>query len=203
MNFLTDWITQIVFFIFLATIISLLIPTTSHQKVIKLVFGLVIFLLFLHPLTELFGINPDQIVQSWQVSLEGLTEEDLEEQINNKKNEIQASQDAYILEQLQQDIKSLLEEDLMNQYQVAIRDISISLNDEAAEGSTEEVVQNFESITFRLEKQSDNRINEVEDVTIPTKPEPNTHDEEDAIKQTIASKLNVSAEQIKLVWGGA
>lgn len=48
MSFLMNWVSQIVLFIFLATIVSLLIPKNSHEKVIKLVFGLIVFLLFLH-----------------------------------------------------------------------------------------------------------------------------------------------------------
>ena len=88
MSFLMNWVSQIVLFIFLATIVSLLIPKNSHEKVIKLVFGLIVFLLFLHPLKMIFQVEPDQIISQIQLEefLQG--EKVIEKEISDKKIEI-------------------------------------------------------------------------------------------------------------------
>ncbi|TFB23837.1 stage III sporulation protein AF [Filobacillus milosensis] len=200
MDYIIEWISQIVFFIFLATIITLLIPATSHQKIIKLVFGLVIFLLFLQPLTKLFGVNPDQYIDSWELKVEEMTSESLEDEINSKKNEIQASQHAYILEQLQQDIRSLLSDELKQQYGLAIREMQIKTS---GQDLKQDLVEQIQQITFHLEEDSDNRIEEVEIVSIPSKKDQVDKEHEMEIIETIANQLSLSIDQIKIVWGGA
>ncbi|WP_188206130.1 stage III sporulation protein AF [Alkalibacillus aidingensis] len=195
MSFLIDWISQIVLFIFLATIISLLIPKTSHEKVIKVVFGMVIFLLFLHPLSTLFQVNPESIISSFDMPELSITTEEMENEISGKKNEIQASTDAYILEQLEESIRSSIEEELIQEYEVVIEDVSIELNDD----SDGEVQENIETITFLLSE--DDIVQEVETVQIPAEQsEENTNQEQ--IKRTISSFLGLSIDSIIIEWEG-
>ncbi|SEP73253.1 stage III sporulation protein AF [Piscibacillus halophilus] len=200
MSFITEWISQIVFFIFIATFISLLVPSTKHDKVIKLVFGLVIFLLFLHPITELFNINPNQYVESWEVSMEEMLGSDLEDEINSKKSEIQDSQHAYILEQLQLEINQLVEQDLKEEYNVSLKSVDLQV-DESIE-SENISADDIEMLTFHLEEEMDNQIEEVEIVSIPSKNRQQNHEDEASIKKMIATKLNVAENQIQLVWEG-
>ncbi|WP_054752908.1 stage III sporulation protein AF [Piscibacillus salipiscarius] len=150
-------------FIFLATIISLLIPSTKHDQAIRLVFGLVIFLLFLHPLTQLFNINPNQYVDSWESKVSEMMDEDLENEINSKKSEIQASQHAYILEQLQLEIRELVEKDLQEQFNLDLQTVEISLDDS---NKLEDVnVDQIKTIKFMSQKdgQPDSRYRDCPD----------------------------------------
>ncbi|RPF55660.1 stage III sporulation protein AF [Aquisalibacillus elongatus] len=203
MNFITDWVSQVVFFIFLATIISLLIPSTAHDKAIKLVFGLVIFLLFLYPLTELFNVNPNEFVNEWEASVENIVGEDLEDEINSKKNEIQASQHAYILEQLEQEVITLVEPDLEEEFGYAIQNLSINLEEGINLNDVQDPTQYIDSIAFQFNEKSDNHVEEIESITIPNKNETEKNSQQDQeIKQQISSKLNLSSDQIKIIWEG-
>jgi stage III sporulation protein AF len=201
MTFITDWISQIVFFIFLATFISLLIPSTKHDKVIKLVFGLVIFLLFLHPLTELFNINPNQYVDQWEVAMEDMLGDEIESEINSKKIEIQESQHAYILEQLKIEIRNLVEEDLLEQHNATLNSIDITMKEEDEKESYS--AEDIKNLTFYLEKEMDNQIQDIEIVSIPSrKNESDKTEKTSQIVKMLANKLNISEDQIQLIWEG-
>ncbi|MDQ0350988.1 stage III sporulation protein AF [Alkalibacillus filiformis] len=196
MSFLIDWISQIVLFIFLATLISLLIPKTSHEKVIKVVFGMIIFLLFLHPLSALFQINPETIVSEFELPELSITPEEMEIEISNKKSEIQASSDAYILEQLEQSIKSSVEEELVQQYDIAILDVFVQLDDS---NDGEELDEIIEQVTFHLTE--GNVVREVEVVQIPAEQSEDGEDLEQ-IKRTISSFLGLPVDSIIIEWEG-
>lgn len=201
MSFITEWISQIVFFIFLATIISLLIPSTKHDKVIKLVFGLVIFLLFLHPLTELFNINPNQFVKEWELKMEEVLGDDIEDEINSKKIEIQASQHAYILEQLQIEIRELVEKELEEQHNLKLNSIEITM--EEVDGQENYSAEDIQTVTFYLEEKMDNQVQNVEIVSIPSRRDQSENTvEQTQIKELLASKLNITQNQIQLIWEG-
>src|SRR5690625_4203436 len=111
MDIVVDWVTQIIVFILLAAVIDLIIPTTSMRKYIKLVVGLIFILLFLQPVFYLFSVDIESEIES---SITGLYEEEteanwLEKETNFKKREIQASQDAYILEEMVIQLRTVAE----------------------------------------------------------------------------------------------
>src|SRR5690625_7672006 len=89
------------------------------KKYVKLVIWLIMILIFLKPVFYLFDIN---IQQSLETSISQLYEEEMgEENIENltkmQKKEIQASQDAYILEEMAVQLKKLAENPLLENYQ--------------------------------------------------------------------------------------
>ncbi|WP_017187549.1 stage III sporulation protein AF [Alkalibacillus haloalkaliphilus] len=196
MSFLIDWISQIVLFIFLATLISLLIPKTSHEKVIKVVFGMIIFLLFLHPLSALFQVNPETIMSEFDLPELSITPEEMEIEISNKKSEIQASSDAYILEQLEQSIKSSVEEELIQQYDIAIQEVFVQLDDSNDGQELDEII---EQVTFHLTE--GNVVQEVEVIQIPAEQSEDGEDL-DQIKRTISSFLGLPVDSIIIEWEG-
>lgn len=57
MDIVINWVTQIILFIVLATIIDLLIPTSSMNKYIKLVVGLILILILLKPIFYVLNID--------------------------------------------------------------------------------------------------------------------------------------------------
>ncbi|GAA0458052.1 stage III sporulation protein AF [Alkalibacillus silvisoli] len=197
MSFLIDWISQIVIFIFLATLISLLIPKSTHEKIIKVVFGMIIFLLFLHPLAALFQVEPESVIAEFDLPDLSITSEEMETEISNKKSEIQASSDAYILEQLEQSIKTSIEEELVQQYGVTIHDVFVELDDDS-EGS-EEFDEMIDQVTFHLTENDE--VQEVEAVQIPLE---QSEDGEglDQMKRTISSFLGLPVDSINIEWEG-
>lgn len=204
MAYIAEWVSQIVFFIFLATIISLLIPTNSHEKVIKLVFGLVIFLLFLQPIIKLFNLNPDEIAQSLDYANDSFFDLNIDGEISQKKNDIQAQHNAYILEQLETQILNLIAEELIENHDVIVNDISIKLPD----GEIAQETYELESITVYISRNESgtNDIEEINEVTIPAQQRETKNigqEDEEEIITLIAEKLDISPELIIIVWEGA
>src|SRR5699024_7983286 len=117
----------------LATIIDLLIPTTSMKKYIKLVLGLILMLIFLQPIFHLFQVDIEQTIESslFQLEEQSFQDESLENLTEMKKVEIQASQDAYILEQLNIKLIDLAKEPLLEQHQAEITNIEFTFTDDS------------------------------------------------------------------------
>ena len=64
MSFLTSWISNIIIFILLATVIDMLLPSSSLQKYTKMVIGLLLIAIIITPILSLFQTNFDQILAS-------------------------------------------------------------------------------------------------------------------------------------------
>ncbi|MET3684307.1 stage III sporulation protein AF [Alkalibacillus flavidus] len=197
MDYVTGWITQLIIFIFLATLLTLLIPKTSHESVIRVVFGMIILLLFLNPITTLLRINPEDLTDDIDLSLSLVDREAIENEIESKKREIQASSDAYILEQLTQELKMSVEEELVKQYDVEIQDVNVSWQNLSQADHVSDMV---EHATFVL-SQNEPDHHQVEKVDIMAE-ESNDEPDDDAIKTTIASFLSIPLDNITLEWEG-
>ncbi|MBA2869942.1 stage III sporulation protein AF [Anoxybacillus calidus] len=129
MSFIIDWITNIIIFILLAIVIDLLLPSTNLQKYVKMVIGLILILVMLSPILKIFKVDVDQLIA--MIHTEGHAEKNvIENVIEQKKTEIQASQRAYILEQMAVHMKKDVAEELMNQYGLTIKDITFEIGRE-------------------------------------------------------------------------
>lgn len=108
MSFLTEWLTTIVLFILFAIVIDMLLPSSSMQKYAKMVVSLLLIVVMLTPIFKLFKTDPEII-------FEYLTKNGQSESADIKiksiqKIEIQASQRAYILEEMAVQLKKKAEE---------------------------------------------------------------------------------------------
>ncbi|MGG0943066.1 stage III sporulation protein AF [Bacillus subtilis] len=109
MSFLTEWLTTIVLFILFAIVIDMLLPSSSMQKYAKMVVSLLLIVVMLTPIFKLFKTEPEIIFE--YLTKNGQSESaDIKNQINSKKIEIQASQRAYILEEMAVQLKKKAEE---------------------------------------------------------------------------------------------
>ncbi|MCY8307284.1 stage III sporulation protein AF [Bacillus vallismortis] len=109
MSFLTEWLTTIVLFILFAIVIDMLLPSSSMQKYAKMVVSLLLIVVMLTPIFKLFNTDPAVIFE--YLTKNGQSESaDIKNQIDSKKIEIQASQGAYILEEMAVQLKKKAEE---------------------------------------------------------------------------------------------
>lgn len=164
-NIIIQWITQIIIFILLANIIELLLPKTAMKKYLKLVIGLILLLIFLKPVFYIFTIDIkkelgysiflDDHANEKPNTTESLTEIQIKE--------IQASQDAYILEQLSIQLKALAQEPLLEEFQAEIEVIDFSFN--------EKEVISYEALTevivyIREPDQKEGVVTIIDDISI-------------------------------------
>jgi stage III sporulation protein AF len=154
-QFLTEWVTNIIIFVLLATVIDMLLPNTNLQKYTKIVTGLLLVAIILTPVLKLISKDFETALQSIPI-FEGTEEKNMENLIELKKKEIQASQRAYILETMAVQLKEGTAEELMNQYGLEVANIDITLD----ETTKQSFPDNLQKVIVQL-KQSEEEANVV------------------------------------------
>jgi stage III sporulation protein AF len=191
---LTQWIANIILFILFATIIDMLLPNTNLQKYAKMVIGLLLMLIILTPVFHVLHINVDRLVAS--MNLSSLSQEkQIENLMETKKKEIQASQHAYILEQMAVHMKTEVEEELMDQYGIAIQDIIIELEPSGETNTYEDIT----SIHVALKPKGEEAVSAIKVVSIDTS-KPIQHErpnkDEPKIKTFLADKWGIDESKV-------
>jgi stage III sporulation protein AF len=166
-SFLIEWVTNIILFILLATVIDMLLPNSSMQKYTKMVIGLLLIAIILTPIYKLISTDFEKTLASIP-SLNLSDEKNMKNSIEQKKKEIQASDHAYILEQMAVQLKKGVSEELMNKFGLEISHIEVLTNDD----SNQTFPQNLQKVTVRLKE----RDNKVETVAVIKRVEINTNE---------------------------
>ncbi|MEH7383120.1 stage III sporulation protein AF [Bacillus sp. JJ1533] len=153
LSFIAEWITNIILFILLATIVDMLLPSSSMQKYVKMVTGLLLILIILTPLFSLFKSDLDQALLNMNLK-PVQSEKNLENLIDLKKKEIQASQRAYILETMAVQLESEVEEELVqSEYDLTVQEVNVFLSSEVDVKETV-TLDDIQSIEVVLSKET-------------------------------------------------
>lgn len=127
MDFLKEWITNIILFVLLATVIDMLLPNSSFQKYTKMVTGLLLIAIILTPVMKLLSNDFETALAS--IPALNSEEKNMENLIEMKKKEIQASSHAYILQTMAVQLKTDVEEELMDQFGLEIAHIDLVVDE--------------------------------------------------------------------------
>ncbi|MCA1063346.1 stage III sporulation protein AF [Rossellomorea sp. AcN35-11] len=202
MSFLTEWITNIIIFVLLATVIDMLLPSSNMQKYAKIVTGLLLITIILTPLFKLMSTDIEGMITS--MNLKGDSQNNsVGNLIELKKKEIQASQRAYILEQMAVQMKQQAEKEMMDEHGKFIETIVVKADD------LENVPDSITEVTVIVkEKQDNTTIETIQNVEIDTGAEPrkNMKPDESVSQMTslLAEKWNLTPDKIIItVEGGA
>ena len=119
--------------------------------------------------------------------------------IDLQKNEIQASQDAYILKQMAVQLKEDAEEELMDQYGLAITNIDLVVDAE----NQQPFPENLKKVVLQLEqpKQTEEAVEVVKPVEINTQqplPMQKENEDNEKVEQLLSKKWNVEEKVIEL-----
>ncbi|MEQ2526133.1 stage III sporulation protein AF [Robertmurraya yapensis] len=203
MDFITEWITNIILFVLIATVIDLLLPNTSMQKYTKMVAGLLLIVIILSPILKLFSEDFETAIASIPSMNTNIDEKNMENLIDLQKKEIQASTDAYILEETAVQLKAGVEEELMEQYGLEISNIELLVD----ENGQRDFPGNLQTVIVHL-KEPDGEpqaVEVVKQVEINTQePLPSNEDTQDSnrIASLLSEKWDVEKEDIQVVVEG-
>ncbi|MBM4762249.1 stage III sporulation protein AF [Bacillus sp. B15-48] len=199
MDFLTAWITNIILFILIATVIDMLLPNSSLHKYVKVVISLLLISIILSPIYKVISSDFETAIAS-MTNFQGENQyKNLENSIEMQKKEIQASQHAYILKQTAVQLQLDAEEELMEKYGMKIANIEIQA-DEIDENLSPESLQ---SIKVRIVNQGDedDTVAVVKEVQIDTaQPLPSEQRSKhiNEISTLLSEKWNVPKTSIEL-----
>ncbi len=201
MAFLTEWITNIIVFVLLATVIDMLLPSSSMKKYTKIVTGLLLITIILTPLLKLLSSDFEDVVNEMTLSSDS-TNNSVENLIEIKKKEIQASQRAYILEQMGVQMKQEVEKEMMEEHGKQVVTVSLEAEDE----NLENLPESISKVTVVLaEPQEEGAVETVKRVDISTR-DGAKKDEPDHETSQLASALaeiwNLPKDQIVVIVQG-
>ncbi|MGF3103607.1 stage III sporulation protein AF [Rossellomorea sp. DUT-2] len=193
MSFLTDWITNIIIFVLLATVIDMLLPSSNMQKYAKIVTGLLLITIILTPLFKLMSTDFDTVMESIDINGDSRNNS-VENLIEMKKKEIQASQRAYILEQMAVQMKQQAEKEMMDEHGKVIEKVVVKADD------LENVPDSITEVTVVVkDKQENTTIETVQNVEIDTGAEPRKKTPEEntsPMASLLAEQWNLTPDKI-------
>ncbi|WP_010284577.1 stage III sporulation protein AF [Bacillus timonensis] len=203
LSFIAEWVTNIILFILLATIVDMLLPSSSMQKYVKMVTGLLLILIILTPLFSLFKTDLDQALLNMNLK-PVQSEKNLENLIDLKKKEIQASSSAYILETMAVQLKTHVEEELVQKkYDLTVEDVNVILSRavDSKETVTLDDIQSIEVVLSKETAEPDDVpvVKPVEiDTSKQTEPVYKQVDQTNvkAITKTLAERWEIDSEKI-------
>jgi len=198
MEFIKEWVTNIILFVLFATMVDMLLPNSNFQKYAKMVIGLLLIAIILTPIFKLISEDFEQAMATIP-EFKGNNEYQMKNLIDLQKSEIQASQDAYILKQMTVQMTEDAEEELMDQYGLVIADINLLVD----EDSQQPFPENLQRVVIQLKQPAEEtdaveavksvEINTEEPLIQKTKTESN-----DKVVQLLSHKWNVDEEVIAL-----
>ncbi|WP_071395718.1 stage III sporulation protein AF [Bacillus tuaregi] len=150
MEFIKEWVTNIILFVLFAMMIDMLLPNSKFQKYTKMVIGLLLIAIILSPIFKL-------ISQDFEATMASIPdfgnheEHNIKNLIDSQKTEIQASQDAYILKQMAVQLKKDAEEELMDQYGLVITDLNLLVDKD----NQRPFPENLQKVVIQLQEPSD------------------------------------------------
>lgn len=198
MDFLKEWITNIILFILLATVIDMLLPNSSMQKYTKMVTGLLLITIILTPIFKLISKDFETAIASIP-SFQTPGEKNMENLIDLKKKEIQAVEQAYILEEMAVQLKKDVKEELMDQYGLEIASIDIAINEESDQAFPE----NLQKVMVLLKQPEANEktVEAIKPIEINTEtplPSQTPTEETEKIAAYLSQKWNVHEETVEV-----
>lgn len=204
-SILSDWVTQIIIFILIGTILELVIPNNSMKRYIHIVVGLILLLILVKPILYIFSVHVPTTIDKVEQTL--FTDDELlfttEKQIESQKNEIHKGQDAYIWSEVTSQLIYEGNAVLKDEYsEITISDISFETKDENEEANEE----NIETVIVTLsnEENDNTEIRTIQPVEIGDNERDTSNVESDVgneIKQTLAQLWGIDEEKIEYIWG--
>lgn len=211
MQFLTDWISNIILLILLATILELLLPNSSLQRYVKMVVGLLLLVMILNPLFSILSKDADSWIDSIDLTTQ-FDESDLDFSIESKKKEIQRAQLAYISEQMAVQLKRQVEKEMITKFEKEVKEVNVALSDFLDE---DDYLNSITNVSIHLKAiQNDQKLigNEIVEavslVTINTtgqsQPSQNEAKDKQDISNFLATQWQIPIDKIEVeVEGGS
>ena len=200
MSFIAGWISNIIIFVLLATVIDMLLPNSAFQKYAKMVIGLLLIAVIITPIIGLFHTDFDRILsEATSEFKDQQRQEDLGNLTEKKKKEIQAAQGAYILEQIGSELRSEVEEELIEDYHMKISSIDVGVHE--GENPSQETLEHIRILLEETEGDGEETaIEAVAKITIDTGESTAGTEEKDsaAIKEFLADRWSVDEDIIEI-----
>ncbi|KEK26119.1 stage III sporulation protein AF [Bacillus gaemokensis] len=202
MQFITEWIRNIIVFLLLATMLHLILPNSNLQKYVKFVVSLLLVVLILTPLFKLLQTDVSEVIANFNEE-KYVADGSIKNSIDDKKKEIQASQRAYILEQMAVQMKKEVEKELEKKYGMTVSTVKVIAAENKEEVKTTKDIQSVMVTLKEAESNKKDTIETVKQVEINTKEPWKTSEETNVeMKQFFSNQWQLEGKQIQVQMEG-
>ncbi|SDH51006.1 stage III sporulation protein AF [Alteribacillus persepolensis] len=134
MEWFNSWMSHLIIFLLAAFLLEMLLPASSLQKYARLVLSFILMLVMIEPLVTLTNGKAEDVWKNAQqaVSFQSVHTSTIESQVDDKKNEIEEGQDAYISKQVSQQLKDQVEDTIRERWGWDIEGIQVEWKEEDA-----------------------------------------------------------------------
>jgi stage III sporulation protein AF len=203
MSFLTEWITNIILLVLLASVIELLLPGNQFQNYVKMVIGLLILMAMLSPVLKIVKTDFNEVFEHLDLPA-AATEGELKKSIEKNKSEIEEKQRAYILEQMAVQMKKQVQEELEKTYGIVIHDLQVQMDFQRGTFKPEDITNARVVLARSTEKGNVSAVEEVEVHVSDQGSEDLAVNQAvlDRITHFLASRWQLDKQQLKIVMEG-
>ncbi|MFC5713321.1 stage III sporulation protein AF [Thalassorhabdus alkalitolerans] len=169
MEYLTDWVTTLIVFILVAVLIEMLMPSSKFQRYIRLCLSLTLMVIILQPLFDLFQRDIHSFLPEYYEG-EIVSAEWMEEKMIQKKTEIQAGQDAYISEQMAEQMELQVAEEVEKKWNMELSRVEVEFLEDVNADTIDPSQAFFVHVTLN-EKKQEGAVEAIAPVHIQTESE--------------------------------
>ncbi|PFM80119.1 stage III sporulation protein AF [Bacillus sp. AFS077874] len=203
MEFFIHWVSNIIVYILVATVIMMLIPNTGLAKYVRFVASLLLIVMMLQPIFQLFRVNIKEVLAGYQSKTYEANGE-IKNEINNKKNEIQEAERAYILKQMAVQMKKDVEKSFTKEFEQVITNVDLQVKDGV---NTVKTAQDLSKVIVYVgaKKDETSNVEPVQEVSINTDQPVQTADEiikQQELQTFLANKWELEDKQIEVKMEG-
>ncbi|MEH7458581.1 stage III sporulation protein AF [Bacillus pseudomycoides] len=202
MQFVTEWIRNIIVFLLLATMLHLILPNSNLQKYVKFVVSLLLVVLILTPLFKLLQTDVNEVIANFNQE-KYVTDGSVKNSIDTKKKEIQALTRAYSLEEMAVKMKKEVGKEFEKKYGVTVSEIKVIAPETKEEVKTAKDIQSVIVTLKEAEPKKNDAIETVKPVEINTKEPRKTSEETNVeMKEFFSNKWQLEDKQIQVQMEG-
>ncbi|EOP66895.1 stage III sporulation protein AF [Bacillus cereus VDM006] len=202
MQFVTEWIRNIIVFLLLATMLHLILPNSNLQKYVKFVVSLLLVVLILTPLFKLLQTDVNEVIANFNQE-KYVADGSIKNSIDTKKKEIQALTRAYSLEEMAVKMKKEVGKEFEKKYGVTVSEIKIIAAETKGEVKAAKDIQSVIVTLEEAEVKKNDAIETVKPVEINTRAPRKTSKETNVeMKQFFSSRWQLEDKQIQVQMEG-
>ncbi|PEI49019.1 stage III sporulation protein AF [Bacillus pseudomycoides] len=202
MQFVTEWIRNIIVFLLLATMLNLILPNSNLQKYVKFVVSLLLVVLILTPLFKLLQTDVNEVIANFNQE-KYVADGSIKNSIDTKKKEIQALTRAYSLEEMAVKMKKEVGKEFEKKYGVTVSEIKIIAAETKEEVKAAKDIQSVIVTLKEAEVKKNDAIETVKPVEINTRAPRKTSEETNVeMKQFFSSRWQLEDKQIQVQMEG-
>lgn len=202
MQFVTEWIRNIIVFLLLATMLHLILPNSNLQKYVKFVVSLLLVVLILTPLFKLLQTDVDEVIANFNQE-KYVADGSIKNSIDEKKKEIQALTRAYSLEEMAVKMKKEAGKEFEKKYGVTVSEIKVIAAETKEEVKTAKDIQSVIVTLKETEAKKNAAIETVKPIEIDTNEPRKTSQETNVeMKEFFSSRWQLEDKQIQVQMEG-